>query len=65
MTRIREISGEKSSTSEMSFIRRTMVMALSDDTNTGAATCRDGVLQQKSDSSVIGRLKLTMVSLKK
>ena len=49
----------------MGFIRRTMVMALSDDTNGGATLSKDRVLPQKSDGSIIGRLKLIMVSVSK
>ncbi|KAI8143330.1 hydroxymethylglutaryl-CoA reductase [Fennellomyces sp. T-0311] len=62
LTRIREISGSATSSnqkatkpSNMSFIRRTVVKALSDDQT---STPRD---QQKSDAPFIGRLKLLMI----
>ncbi|KAI9496362.1 hydroxymethylglutaryl-CoA reductase [Zychaea mexicana] len=66
LTRIREISGSASSSSNnnnkkqtkpsnMSFIRRTVVKALSDDQN---ASPRD---IQKSDAPFVGRLKLLMI----
>ena len=43
----------------MSFIRRTVVKALSDDQNSSPRDI------QKSDAPFIGRLKLVMVSKKK
>ncbi|KAI9319182.1 3-hydroxy-3-methylglutaryl coenzyme A reductase [Dichotomocladium elegans] len=66
LTRIREISGMKpskttkkgaSGPSNMSFVRRAVVKALSDDS--GNVSANSDI--QKSDGSFIGRLKLLMI----